>query len=262
VIDEADNMFSRGMDWFLKEVIEKFGVPAKDKRQTMLFSATFPVEIQKLAAAYLFDHIWITIGAVGGASSMVQQTVMQVQHEEKFEKLLWVLHDFLEKRKGGDRLIVFCNGKQQVKWLDEKLYKASFDVCALHGDLSQMDREDNLHRFRSGLIDILVATDIASRGLDIGGVTQVVNYDLPRQTSNSSGIDVYVQRIGRTGRIGHVGRAVSFITMSRCGQFLDHETVLLELAPKMRDARSEVPDWLQRHVDSVKHSQGSCEFSC
>merc|ERR1719356_933829 len=121
------------------------------------------------------------------------------------------IDDFMQKREQGERLLVFTNSKAQAKGLDEKLYELSVDTGALHGDLTQKEREDNLAKFRSGQIDVMIATDVASRGLDISGVSQVLNYDLPHS------IDIYVQRIGRTGRIGRRGIATTFIPTDKQG---------------------------------------------
>merc|ERR1711933_327486 len=107
-----------------------------------------------------------------------------------------------------------------AKGLDVKLHEKNFDTGALHGDLQQHEREENLRKFRAGEIDIMVATDVASRGLDISGVSHVINYDLPFE------VDVYVQRIGRTGRMGHRGLATTFISVDGEGNFRDKAEVL------------------------------------
>jgi superfamily II DNA/RNA helicase len=236
VIDEADIMISKQMDGFIEEVVQKFGMPTKEERQTMMFSATFPVEIQKMAIEYLYDHVWIGIGPVGGASSTVTQRVEQVEYEGKFERLLDQLYEFLEAH-AGERLLVFCNTKVEAKGLDEKLWDKKVETGALHGDLNQAERESNLQKFRDGDIEVMVATDVAARGLDIGGVTHVINYDVPRD------IDTYVQRIGRTGRIGHKGYATTYITM-KDGKFLDDAYMLKAMTLKMEESKSSVPDWL------------------
>lgn len=243
VIDEADRMISQGMEEWIRDVVERHGMPTKEVRQTMMFSATFPESIQKLAADYLYEHLWVRVGVVGGAVRTVTQKLERVQIDDKFERLMTILADFLETRQPGERLLVFTNTKLQAKGLDELLYDRHFDTGALHGGMSQQAREEHLRRFREGEIDILVATDVASRGLDIEGVSHVLNYDLPNE------IDVYVQRIGRTGRIGHRGTATTFIAVDRDGILCDNDVVLQELPRVMKDAHSEVPEWLQQHVD-------------
>jgi len=201
----------------------------------------------------LFEHIFVGVGVVGGASCTVKQHLVQVPPDEKYEKLVEFIDDFLDKRDKGERLLVFTNSKLQAKGLDEKLYDTNFDTGSLHGDLQQHEREENLRKFRKGDIDIMIATDVASRGLDISGVSQVLNYDLPNS------IDVYVQRIGRTGRIGHRGLATTFIAVSKDGQWHDwnngQQETLMALPETMSSSASgsEVPDWLERKVEELKN---------
>ncbi|CAK0803236.1 unnamed protein product [Prorocentrum cordatum] len=206
VLDEADRMLEMQMESNIREVVEKYGMPSKEHRQTMMFSATFPERCQKLAADYMYEYIWVGVGVIGGASNTVTQHVERVAPEDKFERLTDYLYHFLENRRNHERLIVFTNSKEQAKGLDEQLFNSNFDTGALHGDLEQKEREDNLAKFRSGDIDVLIATDLASRGLDIHGVSHVVNFDLPH---GDSAKDKYVQRIGRTGRIGHHGNIMA-----------------------------------------------------
>lgn len=254
VLDEADRMLQMQMDSFMRDVIDKHGMPSKEHRQTMMFSATFSQECQKLAADYLYEHIWMGVGQVGGsacASGTVTQTLVQVAPEDKYDKLIEFIDDFLENRTEGERLLVFTNSKLQAKGLDEKLYEKKFDTGALHGDLRQEEREANLLKFRKGEIDVMIATDLASRGLDISGVSNVLNYDLPHS------IDVYVQRIGRTGRIGHRGRATTFISVGKDGTWHDSSAEQLEvlkiLPMTMTPAGSSnhVPDWLEAKVAEI-----------
>merc|ERR1712061_368207 len=145
-------------------------------------------------------------------------------------------------RDKGERLLVFTNSKSQAKGLDEKLYEANIDTGALHGDLNQYEREANLEKFRKGEIDVMVATDVASRGLDISGVSHVINYDLPFDST------VYIQRIGRTGRIGHKGNSTTFIAVGKDGRWYDRPEVLLALPGVM----SEVPDFLQNKIRELR----------
>jgi ATP-dependent RNA helicase DDX3X len=262
VIDEADIMISRCMDGFIREIVEKFDMPSKDDRQTMMFSATFPAEIQTLAAEYLYDHVWIGIGPVGGTSCTVSQDFRQVEPQMKLETLKDQLYDFLQAREEGQRVIVFTNSKNTSKKLDTTLWDSKIESGALHGDLTQAEREQSLNRFRKGDIDVLVCTDLASRGLDIGGVAHVINYDMPRD------INVYVQRIGRTGRIGRRGFSTTYIAV-KDGHLLDDPTVIKALADKMKEANCKVPAWLERHAthqeqrstsENSKASQNECNF--
>jgi len=246
VLDEADRQLSMNMEKFIREVVENFNMPSKENRQTLMFSATFPEECQRLATDYLYEHVFIGVGVIGGAACTVMQNLLQVSPEDKFERLMDFLNDWLSKRNKSERLLVFTNSKVQAKGLDDKLFEKNFDTGALHGDLQQTEREENLRKFRAGEIDVLVATDVASRGLDISGVSQIVNYDLPRE------VDVYVQRIGRTGRIGHRGYATTFIAVGPDGTWHDEPTVLQALPSIMQDQTSgcnnEVPTWLTDHL--------------
>merc|ERR1719482_1666674 len=139
---------------------------------------------------------------------------------EKFAKLIEVLDEFHASKQDGERCVVFVNAKATAKWLDEQLYEKHFDTGALHGDLTQEERERNLGRFRNGEIDVMVATDVAARGLDIEKVSMVVNYDMP------DNVDTYVHRIGRSGRIGNRGQAITFIATDENGQAYENIEVL------------------------------------
>mmetsp|Transcript_55858 Transcript_55858/g.107789 ORF Transcript_55858/g.107789 Transcript_55858/m.107789 type:complete len:248 (+) Transcript_55858:2-745(+) len=244
-------MMSLGMDNFIRAVVEKFGMPSKDHRQTLMYSATFPPECQEMMAAdYLYDHVFIQEGAFGGAACTVEQKLLQVVPGDKFEKLEELLNEWLDKRESWQRMLVFTNSKVTAKGLDEQLYAKNVDTGALHGDLTQVEREANLQKFRDGDIDVLIATDLASRGLDISGVSHVINYDLPHEA------EVYVQRIGRTGRIGHRGCATSFIAVDEYGTFHDKTEVLEALPDIMKNTASgcvnEVPEWLTLKLEALE----------
>mmetsp|Transcript_50031 Transcript_50031/g.161902 ORF Transcript_50031/g.161902 Transcript_50031/m.161902 type:complete len:809 (-) Transcript_50031:167-2593(-) len=252
IFDEADRMLQmEGGEGFLRQIVEDFGMPSKEDRQTMMFSATFPEECQKLASDYLYEHVFLGVGVVGGAAATVTQNFIQVSPDEKFDRLEEFIDEFLAKRETGERLLVFTNSKLQAKGLDEQLYRKNVDTGALHGDLLQTEREKNLDRFRKGQIDVMIATDVASRGLDITGVSQVLNYDLPFS------IDVYVQRIGRTGRIGHRGCATTFLAVDKDGKWHDSTTDQVETLKKLPTVitgsgnHQTVPEWLERKVEEL-----------
>eukprot|EP00931_Biecheleriopsis_adriatica_P032488 TRINITY_DN18959_c0_g1_i1.p1 TRINITY_DN18959_c0_g1~~TRINITY_DN18959_c0_g1_i1.p1 ORF type:complete len:887 (+),score=213.07 TRINITY_DN18959_c0_g1_i1:38-2698(+) len=247
VLDEADRMLEMGLEHSMRELVEKMDMPPKDSRQTMMFSATFPETIQKLAQDYLYEHLFVTVGAIGSATATVAQIMQLVKKDEKPEKLTALIDDWMKQRKPEQRMLIFTNSKTQAKGLDEKLWDQNVaNTGALHGDLPQAEREKNLALFRDGKIDVMVATDVASRGLDISGVSHVVNYDLPFD------ISVYVQRIGRTGRIGHRGTAMTFIAQDKDNNFIDREEVLKELPGIMRGAPNTiVPDWLEDKVAEI-----------
>lgn len=248
VLDEADRMLTAGFEETIRDMCDNYGMPGKEDRQTMMFSATFPMEMQKLALDYMSNHIFVSTGtAGGGATSMVTQEFLQVgwDNKEKIEALLKTIHLFIENRKPQERMLIFCNGKNMAKALDEQLFDQGFSTGALHGDLDQRTRELNLQRFRDGEIDVIFATDLASRGLDIRQVSVVVNFDLPKER------DVYVQRIGRTGRIGHRGKSISFIMIGPDGKFYDDPAVLRALKDICAQTKNQFPDWLEQGVGSL-----------
>ncbi|CAE6915819.1 DED1 [Symbiodinium sp. CCMP2456] len=241
VLDEADRMLELGFEETIRELVEKRGMPGTNERQTMMFSATFPDEIQKIANNYLHRHLFVRVGKIGTPAATVTQVVMQVEKNEKLDKLVALIDQWMQHSRttGEERMLVFTNSKNQTKALDEFLWdKEVAKTGALHGDLDQPKRESNLALFREGKIDVMLATDVAARGLDISKVSHVVNYDLPKEPA------VYVHRIGRTGRIGHRGTALSFVT-TEDGWWLDTEEMLRELPTFMERApNTTVPDWL------------------
>ena len=241
VLDEADRMLELGFEETIRELVEKRGMPDKNERQTMMFSATFPDEIQKTANNYLQRHLFVRVGKIGSPAATVTQVLFQAEKKEKLDKLVALIDEWMRdsRKTGEERMLVFTNSKNQTKALDEFLWdKEIAKTGALHGDLDQPKRESNLALFREGKIDVMLATDVAARGLDISKVSHVVNYDLPKEPA------VYVHRIGRTGRIGHRGTALSFVTMED-GWWMDTEEMLRELPTFMEGApNTEVPDWL------------------
>mmetsp|Transcript_31775 Transcript_31775/g.94430 ORF Transcript_31775/g.94430 Transcript_31775/m.94430 type:complete len:303 (-) Transcript_31775:77-985(-) len=237
-------MLDMGFEPQIREICDESGMPGKEERQTMMFSATFPETCQKMAQDYLYNYIWVGVGVVGGAVKTVEQRLEQVQTKQKFEKLMEILDAFFMCREGEHRCLVFTNAKDTAKWLDEQLWELKINTGALHGNLTQQDREANLKKFRNGDIDVMVATDVASRGLDIEKVSYVINYDMPTD------IDCYVHRIGRTGRIGNRGVAITFISCDESGTSLENVATLKELLRIMRDAGSKSPDWLAGLIEA------------
>merc|ERR1712217_652966 len=174
----------------------------------------------------------------GGAVTTVDQQLLQTTPAGKYDKLIEVFDTVVfadhSERK---RCLVFVNAKDTAKWLDENLYAKSFDTGALHGNLTQEERENNLARFRNGQIEIMVATDVAARGLDIEKINIVINYDFPQD------IDTYVHRIGRSGRIGNRGTAVSFVAVDENGTCLENVANLQKLQGIIKDANGQLPEW-------------------
>lgn len=195
VIDEADRMLDMGFGIQLDQIAEFL----PEKRQTLFFSATFPPNIQKLAAKYLRDPKRISIDASNQPAPKIQQDVIEVRSAEKGAHL----RKELEKREGS--IIVFVRTRRKADILSQELQDEGHQVEAMHGDLRQRQRERVLKAFRSSRCRILIATDVAGRGLDIPHVMHVINFDLPEVPED------YVHRIGRTGRAGAEGFALAIV---------------------------------------------------
>ena len=197
VLDEADEMLDLG---FLEDV-ETILSRAPSGRQTALFSATMPPEIKRLAESRMYDPVTIKVKAATLTIDTVEQFFVEVSDREKPDALARVL-----KAERPDQAIIFARTKIGVDRLTRRLGDLGVRVKSLHGDMSQGTRDGVMISFKGGRERLLVATDIAARGLDISGVTHIVNYDIPNSP------DVYVHRIGRTGRVGRSGRAITLIT--------------------------------------------------
>jgi ATP-dependent RNA helicase DeaD len=197
VLDEADEMLDLG---FLEDV-ETILSRCPSGRQTALFSATMPPEIKRLAEKRMFDPITIKVRAAQLTIDTVDQFYLEVGDREKPDTLSRVL-----TAEQPDQAIIFARTKIGVDRLSQSLNGRGIRVKALHGDMSQGSRDGVMIAFKGGRERLLVATDVAARGLDISGVTHVINYDIPNSP------DVYVHRIGRTGRVGRSGRAITLIT--------------------------------------------------
>ncbi|KAM6958363.1 putative ATP-dependent RNA helicase DDX4 [Tautogolabrus adspersus] len=229
VLDEADRMLDMGFEPDMRRLVGSPGMVDKESRQTLMFSATYPEDIQRLAADFLkTDYLFLAVGVVGGACSDVEQTFVQVTKFSKREQLLDIL-----KTTGTERTMVFVETKRQADFIATYLCQENVATTSIHGDREQREREQALADFRSGKCPVLVATSVAARGLDIPDVQHVVNFDLPNN------IDEYVHRIGRTGRCGNTGRAVSFFDPEKDGQLARSLITILS------KAQQEVPSWLE-----------------
>lgn len=206
VLDEADRMLDMGFLDDVKWILDR--CPPPSQRQSMFFSATMPEPIRELADRFMRDPQFVR-GAPTPA--MTVESVEQEYYSVGRRNKLWALTRVLEHEESG-LVMVFCATKRMVDILARDLHRLGFPAEPLHGDLTQARRNKVLDKFREGRLKILVATDVAARGLDIDGVTHVVNYDLPEDA------EIYVHRIGRTGRMGRKGKAISFVSKYDRGQ--------------------------------------------
>ena len=195
VLDEADEMLDLG---FLEDVEKIIGMTPSG-RQTALFSATMPAEIRRLAERHLYDPVLVKVKAATLTVETVEQFAIETKPNEKLDALERVL-----AAERPEQAIVFVRTKIRCDQLYRRLRDRGFNVRALHGDMSQGSRDGVMLSFKGGRVPILVATDVAARGLDISTVTHIINFDVPTSP------DVYVHRIGRTARVGRSGRAITF----------------------------------------------------
>ncbi|KAH7512349.1 DEAD-box ATP-dependent RNA helicase 37 [Ziziphus jujuba] len=244
-LDEADRMLDMGFEPQIRKIVEQMDMPPRGVRQTMLFSATFPKEIQRMASDFLANYIFLAVGRVGSSTDLIVQRVEFVLESDKRSHLMDLLHAQRENGIHGKQslTLVFVETKKGADSLENWLCINGFPATTIHGDRTQQEREYALRSFKSGNTPILVATDVAARGLDIPHVAHVVNFDLPND------IDDYVHRIGRTGRAGKTGLATAFFNENNM-------SLARPLADLMQEANQEVPVWLTRYASRAYSGGG------
>lgn len=232
VLDEADEMLDMGF----RDDIEKILKFTPKERQTLMFSATFPKEIKSLAGDYLINPKHLKVSKKELTVSNVEQYYYEAREKQKLDTLTTVMSVY-DLRK----VLVFCNTKRRVDKLSRDLKSKGYDVGGIHGDLKQETRDQLMAQFRRGKLNVLVATDVAARGIDIVDIEAVFNYDLPHDKED------YVHRIGRTGRAGRTGYAFTFVAGKEIYKLRD-----IEEFAKTEIKKQKVPSFKQ--IDKIKNN--------
>ncbi|KAJ4352990.1 RNA-dependent ATPase [Ascochyta clinopodiicola] len=239
VLDEADRMLDKGFEEPIRQIITQ----CPKKRQTLMFTATWPPSVRELASTFMVSPVKITIGDnVSGelrANIRIKQEVEVVDPRDKEQRLLQLLRQYQSGKNKDDRILVFCLYKKEAMRIEQFIHRSGFRVGGIHGDLSQDKRTASLAAFKEGKVPLLVATDVAARGLDIPAVKVVINVTFPLTAED------YVHRIGRTGRAGQDGLAITLFT--------EHDKGLSgSLINVLKAANQPVPEELMKFGTTVK----------
>eukprot|EP00796_Vickermania_ingenoplastis_P005334 gene5334-3833_t len=238
VLDEADRMLEMGFEEQIEHLVSSrySDMPKSDDRQTLMFSATFPQRILNLAKRYLRKQYYLlTVGRVGSTTKNITQIIERVDNDEKIDRLFKIIYE----HKKTDLVLVFVETKKAAEDLHRELNRQNIPSATIHGDRRQQDRESALASFKSGETPILVATDVASRGLDIPDVSHIIQFDLPAE------MDDYTHRIGRTGRAGNKGTATCFYTKN-------NRKICLELFKYFSEHDQHVPSWFKQEAEQIE----------
>jgi len=215
-------MIDLGFEEEIRNTLDNF----RGQRQSLLFSATMPRKIQDFAKTALVDPVVVNVGRAGAANLDVIQEVEYVKQEAKLVYLLQCL------QKTPPPVLIFCENKSDVDDVHEYLLIKSVEAVAIHGGLDQEERHEAIRGFKEGTKDVLIGTDVASKGLDFPAIQHVINFDMPKEIEN------YVHRIGRTGRCGRTGVATTFVNKNQ------DETILLDLKALLLEANQNIPPFL------------------